>query len=161
MYQKSSGETFLSNEAFTRFAGFWGRWESQRGTQRQGSGWPKHFCRKSGGAQGRAWVGGTGEPVQPRGNGPKIRGCAHATLQPSWALTQPLSPAPQKYDYDSSTVRKKFFREALLQITIPFLLKKLAPTCKGVRGGEQRPVEGLQQSHKHPSGQGPPRPAPR
>lgn len=41
--------------------------------------------------------------------------------------------ALQKYDYDSSTVRKKFFREALLQITIPFLLKKLAPTCKGVR----------------------------
>lgn len=40
----------------------------------------------------------------------------------------------QKFDYDSSTVRKKFFREALLQITIPFLLKKLAPTCKGVRG---------------------------
>ncbi|KFV06154.1 Niban-like 1, partial [Tauraco erythrolophus] len=29
----------------------------------------------------------------------------------------------KKYDYDSSTVRKKFFREALLQIT--------APTCKG------------------------------
>uniref|UniRef100_A0A8D0BVR2 Niban apoptosis regulator 2 n=1 Tax=Salvator merianae TaxID=96440 RepID=A0A8D0BVR2_SALMN len=37
----------------------------------------------------------------------------------------------KKYDYDSSTVRKKFFREALLQITVPFLLKKLAPTCKG------------------------------
>ncbi|NXS59910.1 NIBL1 protein, partial [Brachypteracias leptosomus] len=37
----------------------------------------------------------------------------------------------KKYDYDSSTVRKKFFREALLQISIPFLLKKLAPTCKG------------------------------
>ncbi|KAJ6654565.1 hypothetical protein lerEdw1_006718, partial [Lerista edwardsae] len=37
----------------------------------------------------------------------------------------------KKYDYDSSTVRKKFFREALLQITIPFLLKKLVPTCKG------------------------------
>uniref|UniRef100_A0A9L0TT21 Protein Niban 2 n=2 Tax=Equus TaxID=9789 RepID=A0A9L0TT21_HORSE len=36
----------------------------------------------------------------------------------------------KKYDYDSSTVRKRFFREALLQITIPFLLKKLAPTCK-------------------------------
>ncbi|XP_007942564.1 protein Niban 2 [Orycteropus afer afer] len=36
----------------------------------------------------------------------------------------------KKYDYDSSSVRKKFFREALLQITIPFLLKKLAPTCK-------------------------------
>ncbi|XP_069465791.1 protein Niban 2-like [Ambystoma mexicanum] len=37
----------------------------------------------------------------------------------------------KKYDYDSSTVRKKFFREALLQIIMPFLLKKLAPTCKG------------------------------
>ncbi|XP_043914573.1 protein Niban 2-like [Protopterus annectens] len=36
----------------------------------------------------------------------------------------------KKYDYDSSTVRKKFFREALLQIIIPFLLKKLSPTCK-------------------------------
>lgn len=29
-------------------------------------------------------------------------------------------------------MRKRFFREALLQITIPFLLKKLAPTCKSV-----------------------------
>ncbi|XP_068104385.1 protein Niban 2 [Hyperolius riggenbachi] len=36
----------------------------------------------------------------------------------------------KKYDYDSSSVRKKFFQEALLQIVIPFLLKKLAPTCK-------------------------------
>lgn len=36
----------------------------------------------------------------------------------------------KKYDYDSSSVRKKFFREALLQIIIPFLLKKLSPTCK-------------------------------
>ncbi|XP_023586529.1 protein Niban 2 isoform X2 [Trichechus manatus latirostris] len=36
----------------------------------------------------------------------------------------------KKYDYDSSSVRKRFFREALLQITIPFLLRKLAPTCK-------------------------------
>ncbi|KAM9324343.1 protein Niban 2-like [Gastrophryne carolinensis] len=36
----------------------------------------------------------------------------------------------KKYDYDSSSVRKKFFQEALLQIIVPFLLKKLAPTCK-------------------------------
>ncbi|NP_001085586.1 niban apoptosis regulator 2 S homeolog [Xenopus laevis] len=36
----------------------------------------------------------------------------------------------KKYDYDSSSVRKTFFQEALLQIIIPFLLKKLAPTCK-------------------------------
>lgn len=32
----------------------------------------------------------------------------------------------KKYDYDSSSVRKKFFREALLQITIPYLLKNLS-----------------------------------
>nr|XP_006006203.1 PREDICTED: niban-like protein 1 [Latimeria chalumnae] len=35
----------------------------------------------------------------------------------------------KKFDYDSSTVRKKFFREALLQISIPYLLKKVSPTC--------------------------------
>ncbi|XP_048838582.1 protein Niban 2b [Brienomyrus brachyistius] len=34
----------------------------------------------------------------------------------------------KKYDYDSSTVRKKFFREALLQIFIPYMLKQLTPT---------------------------------
>ncbi|XP_009992654.1 PREDICTED: niban-like protein 1 [Chaetura pelagica] len=33
----------------------------------------------------------------------------------------------KKYDYDSSTVRKKFFREALLQITIPFLSASSSP----------------------------------
>ncbi|CAL8384817.1 unnamed protein product [Gadus morhua 'NCC'] len=35
----------------------------------------------------------------------------------------------KKYDYDSSTVRKKFFREALLQIIIPYMLKHLSPSC--------------------------------
>ncbi|KAJ8379687.1 hypothetical protein SKAU_G00004650 [Synaphobranchus kaupii] len=35
----------------------------------------------------------------------------------------------KKYDYDSSTVRKKFFREALLQIVIPYMLKQLSPAC--------------------------------
>ncbi|XP_062411062.1 protein Niban 2a [Sardina pilchardus] len=34
----------------------------------------------------------------------------------------------KKYDYDSSSVRKKFFREALLQIIIPYMLKQLAPS---------------------------------
>ncbi|XP_030624805.1 protein Niban 2a isoform X2 [Chanos chanos] len=34
----------------------------------------------------------------------------------------------KKYDYDSSTVRKKFFREALLQIIIPHMLKQLSPS---------------------------------
>lgn len=35
----------------------------------------------------------------------------------------------KKYDYDSSTVRKKFFREALLQIIIPYMLQNLSPSC--------------------------------
>ncbi|KAG7258387.1 hypothetical protein CRUP_038618 [Coryphaenoides rupestris] len=38
----------------------------------------------------------------------------------------------KKYDYDSSTVRKKFFREALLQIIIPYMLKHLSPSCSPV-----------------------------
>ncbi|KAI3372577.1 hypothetical protein L3Q82_022698, partial [Scortum barcoo] len=35
----------------------------------------------------------------------------------------------KKFDYDSSTVRKQFFREALLQIFIPYMLKNLSPAC--------------------------------
>uniref|UniRef100_A0A672HIR4 Niban-like protein 1 n=1 Tax=Salarias fasciatus TaxID=181472 RepID=A0A672HIR4_SALFA len=35
----------------------------------------------------------------------------------------------KKFDYDSSTVRKKFFREALLQIIIPYMLQQLSPSC--------------------------------
>lgn len=35
----------------------------------------------------------------------------------------------QKFDYDSSSVRKRFFREALLQIFIPYMLKQLGPSC--------------------------------
>ncbi|XP_016126806.1 niban-like protein 1 [Sinocyclocheilus grahami] len=38
----------------------------------------------------------------------------------------------KKYDYDSSTVRKKFFREALLQIIIPYMLKQLSPSCSPI-----------------------------
>uniref|UniRef100_A0A8I3WY42 Protein Niban 2 n=1 Tax=Callithrix jacchus TaxID=9483 RepID=A0A8I3WY42_CALJA len=56
--------------------------------------------------------------------GPLTRGGGSPLLYPCHAV------ATLKYDYDSSTVRKRFFREALLQVSIPFLLKKLAPTCK-------------------------------
>ncbi|XP_068455021.1 protein Niban 2b [Clinocottus analis] len=35
----------------------------------------------------------------------------------------------KKFDYDSSSVRKRFFREALLQIFIPYMLKQLGPSC--------------------------------
>ncbi|OXB84332.1 UNVERIFIED_CONTAM: hypothetical protein H355_007215 [Colinus virginianus] len=36
----------------------------------------------------------------------------------------------KQYDYDSSTVRKKIFQEALVQITLPTMQKTLASTCK-------------------------------
>ncbi|KAL1774816.1 Niban [Sigmodon hispidus] len=36
----------------------------------------------------------------------------------------------KQYDYDSSTIRKKIFQEALIQITLPTVQKALASTCK-------------------------------
>ncbi|RXM28361.1 Protein Niban [Acipenser ruthenus] len=36
----------------------------------------------------------------------------------------------QQYDYDSSTLRKKLFQEALVEITMPTIQKSLAPNCK-------------------------------
>uniref|UniRef100_A0A8C4NE09 Niban apoptosis regulator 2 n=1 Tax=Eptatretus burgeri TaxID=7764 RepID=A0A8C4NE09_EPTBU len=41
-----------------------------------------------------------------------------------------FNSSPKKYGYDSSTVRKKFFREALLQVTAPFLFSSLCPDSK-------------------------------
>ncbi|KAJ8277972.1 hypothetical protein GJAV_G00082280 [Gymnothorax javanicus] len=49
-----------------------------------------------------------------------------------------LGPAMEKakqrvlkqYDYDSSTVRKRIFQEALLDMTLPAMKKDLAPKCK-------------------------------
>ncbi|OWK08250.1 FAM129A [Cervus elaphus hippelaphus] len=36
----------------------------------------------------------------------------------------------EQYDYDSSTIRKRIFQEALVQITLPTLQKALASVCK-------------------------------
>lgn len=36
----------------------------------------------------------------------------------------------KQYDYDSSTIRKKIFQEALVQITLPTMQKTLASVCK-------------------------------
>uniref|UniRef100_UPI0037E8EEA8 protein Niban 1-like n=1 Tax=Semicossyphus pulcher TaxID=241346 RepID=UPI0037E8EEA8 len=44
----------------------------------------------------------------------------------------------KQYDYDSSTVRKRISREALVSITLPFIKKNLAPTC-------QAELQGLEQ----------------
>ncbi|XP_028259171.1 protein Niban-like [Parambassis ranga] len=45
----------------------------------------------------------------------------------------------KQYDYDSSTVRKRIFQEALVSITLPFIKKNLAPTCS-------TELQGLEQS---------------
>ncbi|KAM6962438.1 protein Niban 1a [Aplochiton taeniatus] len=44
----------------------------------------------------------------------------------------------KQYDYDSSTVRKRIFQDALVAITLPYIKKNLAPTCK-------TELEGLEQ----------------
>ncbi|XP_062411739.1 protein Niban 1-like isoform X2 [Sardina pilchardus] len=36
----------------------------------------------------------------------------------------------KQYDYDSSTVRKQFFQEALMDITVPVLRRHLSPSCR-------------------------------
>ncbi|XP_029001651.1 protein Niban 1a isoform X2 [Betta splendens] len=36
----------------------------------------------------------------------------------------------KQYDYDSSTVRKRIFQEALVSVTLPFIKKNLADICK-------------------------------
>ncbi|MEQ2177609.1 hypothetical protein GOODEAATRI_005299, partial [Goodea atripinnis] len=39
----------------------------------------------------------------------------------------------KQYDYDSSTVRKRIFQDALVSITLPFIKKNLADSCQTVR----------------------------
>ncbi|GLD75233.1 niban-like protein 1, partial [Lates japonicus] len=57
---------------------------------------------------------------------PESPGYRKSSVRPSSAVrTESL----KKFDYDSSTVRKRFFREALLQIFIPYMLKQLSPSC--------------------------------
>uniref|UniRef100_A0A8C7Y4H6 Niban apoptosis regulator 1a n=1 Tax=Oryzias sinensis TaxID=183150 RepID=A0A8C7Y4H6_9TELE len=36
----------------------------------------------------------------------------------------------KQFDYDSSTVRQRIFQDALVSITLPFIKRNLAPTCK-------------------------------
>ncbi|XP_078114396.1 protein Niban 1a [Sander vitreus] len=49
---------------------------------------------------------------------------------PGSAIEKAKHRVLKQYDYDSSTVRKRISREALVLITLPFIKKNLAPTCK-------------------------------
>ncbi|XP_041648210.1 protein Niban 1a [Cheilinus undulatus] len=46
----------------------------------------------------------------------------------------------KQYDYDSSTARKNFSREALTSITLPFIKKNLASTCKAELQGLDKDI---------------------
>ncbi|XP_067370046.1 protein Niban 1a isoform X2 [Channa argus] len=60
----------------------------------------------------------------PDNAGPAIQKAKHRVLK--------------QYDYDSSTVRKRIFQDALVSITLPFIKKNLAPICKSeLQGLEQ------------------------
>ncbi|KAG7487566.1 hypothetical protein MATL_G00024960 [Megalops atlanticus] len=50
--------------------------------------------------------------------------------KPGSAMEKAKLRVLKQYDYDSSTVRKRIFHNALLQITLPALKKNLAPQCK-------------------------------
>ncbi|KAL4660151.1 protein Niban-like [Arapaima gigas] len=49
---------------------------------------------------------------------------------PSVAVEKAKQRVLKQYDYDSSTVRKRIFQEALVEITLPALQRSLAPSCK-------------------------------
>ncbi|KAM9762920.1 protein Niban 1-like [Menidia menidia] len=49
---------------------------------------------------------------------------------PGEAIEKAKHRVLKQYDYDSSTVRKRIFQDALVSITLPFIKKNLAPTCK-------------------------------
>uniref|UniRef100_UPI00358E5AA8 protein Niban 2-like n=1 Tax=Myxine glutinosa TaxID=7769 RepID=UPI00358E5AA8 len=52
------------------------------------------------------------------------------TDTPAQAVQKAQERVLKKYGYDSSTVRKRFFREALLQVMAPFLFSSLCPDSK-------------------------------
>ncbi|XP_030430026.1 LOW QUALITY PROTEIN: protein Niban 1 [Gopherus evgoodei] len=52
------------------------------------------------------------------------------TVKISIAIEKVKLRVLKQYDYDSSTIRKKIFQEALVQITLPTMQKTLASACK-------------------------------
>ncbi|XP_074859283.1 protein Niban 1 [Carettochelys insculpta] len=52
------------------------------------------------------------------------------TVNISTAIEKVKLRVLKQYDYDSSTIRKKIFQEALIQITLPTMQKTLASACK-------------------------------
>ncbi|XP_067391255.1 protein Niban 1 [Emydura macquarii macquarii] len=56
--------------------------------------------------------------------------CQSDTVKISTAIEKVKLRVLKQYDYDSSTIRKKIFQEALVRITLPTMQKTLASACK-------------------------------
>ncbi|XP_068176338.1 protein Niban 1a [Antennarius striatus] len=59
----------------------------------------------------------------------------------SAAITKARHIVLKHFDYDSSTVRKRICREALIAITLPFIKKNLAPICKAELQGLDQSID--------------------
>ncbi|XP_034003200.1 protein Niban 1a isoform X1 [Trematomus bernacchii] len=61
---------------------------------------------------------------------------------PGSAIDKAKHRVLKQYDHDSSTVRKRISREALVSITLPYIKKNLAPTCKTELQSLEQTIDG-------------------
>ncbi|KAK1897225.1 Protein Niban 1 [Dissostichus eleginoides] len=68
---------------------------------------------------------------------------------PSSAIDKAKHRVLKQYDHDSSTVRKRISREALVSITLPYIKKNLAPTCKTELQSLEQTIDGDHSNYIH------------
>ncbi|KAK5869437.1 hypothetical protein PBY51_024153 [Eleginops maclovinus] len=68
---------------------------------------------------------------------------------PGSAIDKAKHRVLKQYDHDSSTVRKRISREALVSITLPFIKKNLAPTCKTELQSLEQTIDGDHSNYIH------------
>ncbi|XP_033937761.1 protein Niban 1-like [Pseudochaenichthys georgianus] len=68
---------------------------------------------------------------------------------PGSAIDKAKNRVLKQYDHDSSTVRKRISREALVSITLPYIKKNLAPTCKTELQSLEQTIDGDHSNYIH------------
>ncbi|XP_034093452.1 protein Niban 1a isoform X2 [Gymnodraco acuticeps] len=68
---------------------------------------------------------------------------------PGSAINKAKHRVLKQYDHDSSTVRKRISREALVSITLPYIKKNLAPTCKTELQSLEQTIDGDHSNYIH------------
>ncbi|XP_010787763.1 protein Niban-like [Notothenia coriiceps] len=68
---------------------------------------------------------------------------------PGSAIDKAKHRVLKQYDHDSSTVRKRISREALVSITLPYIKKNLAPTCKTELQSLEQTIDGDHSNYIH------------